>query len=241
MRLRHLVATTLLAAATPAVAQTLNVITGVTVKAQGNTVVMTVAGSKPPNFTTFSMADPPRFVIDLSEAKFQGVSEDMPVNDGTILVVKNLSYGSDQTSIARIMIAFAADVDPPDVETQGSSLVVTIQKPSAAGAAVAAAGAADAKAKADAQARADAEAAERAAAEKAQAEQRAKEQADAQARAEAEAGQKAAAEAREREAAATAVAAASAAAPSATAQREAEQAAAAEAAARSKAETEAEL
>src|SRR5512145_1121591 len=119
---RPLLAATLLAGALPALAQDLNLVTGVTVKDQGATVVLSVTGTKPPNFTTFSMADPPRFVIDLSEAKFQGVAEDMPINDGTILVVKNLSYGSDQTSIARIMIAFAADVEPPDVQTQGSTL-----------------------------------------------------------------------------------------------------------------------
>ena len=75
-------------------AQDLNVITGVEVKDSGGSVVVTVKGSKPPNFTTFSMADPARFVIDLSEARFQGVPEDMRVDDGVIRVVKNLAYGS---------------------------------------------------------------------------------------------------------------------------------------------------
>ena len=58
-------------------AQDLNVISGVEVRDEGNTVLVTVKGSKPPNFTTFSMADPARFVIDLSEARFQGVPEDV--------------------------------------------------------------------------------------------------------------------------------------------------------------------
>lgn len=119
-------------------AQELNVITGVEVKDSGNSVVLTVKGSKPPNFTTFSMADPARFVIDLSEARFQGVPEDMRVDDGVIRVVKNLAYGSGASAIARVMIAFSVDVEPPDVQTDGTSLTVKVAKP--AGTAVAAAG-----------------------------------------------------------------------------------------------------
>jgi hypothetical protein len=181
MRLRHALAAPLLACALPALAQDLNLITGVSVKDEGRTVVLSVTGSRPPNFTTFSMADPPRFVLDLSEARFRGVPEELPVNDGTILTVKNLSYGSDQTSIARVMITFAVDVEPPDVQTQGSILVVRVSKPApGARAAVAQASAgaqraaeAEAQAKADAQVRADAEAEARAAAEKADEQERA--------------------------------------------------------------------
>ena len=64
------------------------------------------------------MADPPRFVIDLSESRFQGVAESVAVDDGVISVVKNLSYGSAETSIARVMIAFNRDVDPPDEQEE---------------------------------------------------------------------------------------------------------------------------
>jgi hypothetical protein len=152
----------------------LNVIRAVDVKDEGGTIVLTVQGSRPPNFTTFSMADPPRFVIDLSESRFQGVPEDLVVQDGIVNVVKSLSYGSDATSIARVMVAFLVDVDPPDVQAVGNALVVRVTKP--AGVGVAAAPAAKA---AEAEARA---AAERKAAEAA-AEQRAREE---QARAEAD-------------------------------------------------------
>ena len=98
MRTRHLLAMSLLLAGA-ARAQELNVISAVEVKDEGTTVVVSVKGSKPPNFTTFSMADPPRFVIDLSESRFQGVSENLTIDDGVISVVKNLSYGSGATSI----------------------------------------------------------------------------------------------------------------------------------------------
>jgi hypothetical protein len=134
MSLRHLLALVLLAAGVArAQGAALNVITEVSVRDEGSSVVLAVRGSKPPNFTTFSMADPPRFVIDFSEARFQGVRDDLPVNDGTILLVKNLSYGSDASSIARIMVAFVTDVDPPDVAAAGNTLLVRIAKPSAGG------------------------------------------------------------------------------------------------------------
>jgi hypothetical protein len=190
-RLRHALALLFLSVAGTGRGQDLNVISAVAVKDEGASVVLTVTGTKPPNFTTFSMADPPRFVLDFSEAKFQGVPEDMPIEGPVILVVKNLSYGSDATSIARIMIAFAVDVEPPDVQAQGSSLVVRIAKPGGSGAAVAAADPAADRARelAEAQRRAEAEAAERAEAERqaqAAAEAKARTEVEAQARAEAD-------------------------------------------------------
>jgi hypothetical protein len=132
MRPRHLAALVLVALAAPGRAANLNVITAVELKDHGTSVVLSVKGSKPPNFTTFSMADPPRFVIDLSESRFQGVPEDVVVQDGVVNVVKNLSYGSDASSIARVMIAFVVDVEPPEVRTEGDVLVVRVTKPAAA-------------------------------------------------------------------------------------------------------------
>jgi hypothetical protein len=131
MRLRTILSAAALAAASAAGAQTveLNVISKVQVQDAGNEVVVSIKGSKPPNFTTFSMMDPPRFVIDVSESTFQNVPEDITGGGGLIQVVKNLSYGSEATSIARVMIAFTREVDPPDVQTAGSELVVRIAKP----------------------------------------------------------------------------------------------------------------
>jgi colicin import membrane protein len=197
MRPRLFLALVLLAAGAPPVvraaarAPDVNVITAVEVKDEGGTVVLSVKGSKKPSFTTFSMADPPRFVIDFSESRFEGVAEDMQVQDGTINVVKNLSYGSDQTSIARVMIAFAVEVSPPAVEDVGGTLVVRVTRPEGAGPAVAraeepvekAGGAAEqAKVEAEAEARAQAEAQARAAEEARAAEAHAQAEADAKAR-----------------------------------------------------------
>ena len=182
MRLRPFVTLVLVAAAGVARAANLNVITQVAVRDEGGSVVLTIQGSKPPNFTTFGMADPPRFVIDLSEAKFQGVPEDVIVQDGVVNVVKNLSYGSDATSIARVMLAFAVDVEPPDVQTQGTALVVRVARPAGVGAPVASKSDGTAKAAEDA-ARAEAEKKASEDAARAEAERKAQEDA---ARAEAE-------------------------------------------------------
>ncbi len=134
MRSSHTLALCLFLAGA-AQAQDLNVVTSVEVKDEGDSVTVSVKGSKPPNFTTFSMADPARFVIDLSETKFQGVPEDLRFDDGVVRIVKNLAYGSGASAIARVMIAFSVDVEPPDVQTDGNSLLVRVAKP--AGAAVA--------------------------------------------------------------------------------------------------------
>ena len=51
-----------------------NVVTSVEVAEIGASVDVIIRGSKPPSFTTFSLVDPPRFVIDLSGATFDGVT-----------------------------------------------------------------------------------------------------------------------------------------------------------------------
>lgn len=144
----------------------LNVITKIEVK--GGTVEVT--GSRRPSFTTFTLTDPPRLVIDISEAVFQGVAAETKVNDGTITVVKTASYGSESAAIARVLIGFEAELES-DIVTQGSSLLVKLpQNPKEL------ARLAQEKAQAERQARAAAEAAEkeRLAREKVEAEAKAK-------------------------------------------------------------------
>ncbi|PTL77987.1 AMIN domain-containing protein [Vitiosangium sp. GDMCC 1.1324] len=99
----------------------LNTITSVSVK--GGTVE--IVGTKKPNFTTFTMTDPPRLVIDISEAVFSGVKEDITVGNGTITAIRTASYGSDDSAIARVLIGFAREVDP-DIQATGNSLVISV-------------------------------------------------------------------------------------------------------------------
>ncbi len=175
----------------------LNRIRKVEVRDAGAEVQVTIRSTRTPNFTTFSMMDPPRFVVDVSDAGLEGVPEEIR-GGGIIKAVKNVSYGAGGTSVARVMIAFTVEVDPPEVVRAGDDLVVKIAKPGAVGlaarqapaaaavVAAAPAGAAAAQARAEAKARAEEEA-------------RAKREAEAQAKGEREAKAKA-----EREAAAQA-------------------------------------
>jgi len=245
------------ALAAPAWAADLNVITSVELKDVGQELVLSVKGSRKPTFTTFSMADPPRFVIDFSESRFQGVPEELPGTGGIVKQIKSLSYGSDASAIARIMMAFSVEVDPPTVEEAADGLVVRIAKPagamvassaepaaapasataagaggSTAASATSAAPAAAAALAAQAQADADAKA-------KAQAEADAKAKADAEAKAQAEAEAEARAQAEAETRAKAAATAAAAAAAAEKAKADADAKAKAEADAKAKADAEA--
>jgi hypothetical protein len=109
----------------------LNTITSVTVK--GGTVE--IVGTKKPNFTTFTMTDPPRLVIDISEAVFSGVKEDQTVGNGIISGIRTAIYGSDESAIARVLIGYENEVET-DIQATGNALVVSVQ--GGGGAAVAA-------------------------------------------------------------------------------------------------------
>src|SRR3954469_19401100 len=92
----------------------LNAITRVEV--HGN--VLEISGSKKPSFTTFTLPEPPRLVIDFSEAVLQGVPADIRVNDGSITSIKTAAYGSASAAIARVVIGFEREVDT-DISTDG--------------------------------------------------------------------------------------------------------------------------
>jgi colicin import membrane protein len=118
----------------------LNSISSVNVR--GGTVE--IVGTKKPNFTTFTLTDPPRLVIDISEAVFSGVKEDITVGNGTITAIRTASYGSDESAIARVLIGYEREVET-DIQARGNSLVVNV----AGGAGVAAAPTGTAPAAAD--------------------------------------------------------------------------------------------
>ncbi|OJH40014.1 AMIN domain-containing protein [Cystobacter ferrugineus] len=118
------------ALAQEAAAGNLNSISSVNVR--GGTVE--IVGTKKPNFTTFTLTDPPRLVIDISEAVFSGVKEDITVGNGTITAIRTASYGSDESAIARVLIGYEREVDT-DIQARGNSLVVSVAGGAAAQAA----------------------------------------------------------------------------------------------------------
>ncbi|WP_141329832.1 AMIN domain-containing protein [Myxococcus sp. AB025B] len=173
-------------------AANLNTITSVQVN--GGTV--TISGSKKANFTTFTMTDPPRLVIDIAEAVFNGVPEETQVGNGTVTGIRTASYGSDDSAIARVLIGFEREVET-DIQATDSQLIVKVvgstgqavaqaapTQPAADGSAAEAAARAEAERQAQEKAAAEAAAraeAERQAQEKAAAEATARAQQDADA------------------------------------------------------------
>lgn len=99
----------------------LNTITGVQVN--GSTVEIT--GSKKPSFTTFTMTDPPRLVIDISEAVLSGVPDAMRPTGGIITGLRSANYGSDSSAIARVLIGYDREVET-DIQVTGNVLVVKV-------------------------------------------------------------------------------------------------------------------
>ncbi|MDY7225154.1 AMIN domain-containing protein [Hyalangium rubrum] len=102
----------------------LNTITAV--KVSGTTVEIT--GSKKPNFTTFTMPDPPRLVIDISEAVLTQVPDELAVNNGFITGLRTANYGAEGSAIARVLIGYVREVET-DIQVSGSVLVVKVLDP----------------------------------------------------------------------------------------------------------------
>src|SRR5581483_723465 len=99
----------------------LNTISRVEVKG----LTVEIQGSKKPSFTTFTLTSPPRLVIDISEAVFQGVPQDIQVGDGAITAIKTAAYGSASAAIARVVIGFEKEIDT-DISTDGNLLKVKL-------------------------------------------------------------------------------------------------------------------
>ena len=189
MRVAVLLLPLLLDVASPRSAGTArrNVVSRVEVTRERGRLVVTIVGSRPPNFTSFSTAHPPRFVIDLFESAFRGVRPRIEVGGDVVTAVETSAITNGGAAIARVSLAFRREVAQPDVETAGAALRVSVRDPVAAPPLVATAPREEPDAKvraADAERRARVEAEQRA---RAEAERRAQAEAEAEAKARAEA------------------------------------------------------
>jgi colicin import membrane protein len=125
MRMFALLSAALILAPAATTAAPPNVVTGIEVAERGASAEVTIRGSKPPSFTTFSLVDPPRFVIDLSESTFEGVTR-KTAGVGAVKEVTAISFGEGVHATARVTVTFLGDVEPPDVKVSGSQLVVRV-------------------------------------------------------------------------------------------------------------------
>ena len=128
MRKSTLLSAALILAPAVAFAAGTNVITAVEVAEANAASTVTIRGAKPPSFTTFSLVDPPRFVVDLAEAGFEGVKRKVS-GAGVVKEVNAISFGEGTHATARITVTFVGDVDPPDVIVSGNQLVVRVRAP----------------------------------------------------------------------------------------------------------------
>jgi colicin import membrane protein len=99
----------------------LNQVTSVQVSA-GRVVI---TGTKRPNFTSFTLTNPPRLVLDISEAVFKGVPANQP-GAGDITGVRTASYGSSASAIARVLVGFSREADTDIQVTPKNELVVNV-------------------------------------------------------------------------------------------------------------------
>ena len=128
MRLVTLVSAVLLAGQVEAQPAPPNTLSSVGVREESGAVVVSIQGSKPPNFTTFWMMDPPRFVIDLADANLQSVPGEI-AGAGVVQLVKCLAFGSGTSAVARVTLVLSREVELPDVQVQGNNLAVRVLQP----------------------------------------------------------------------------------------------------------------
>ena len=100
----------------------LNVISAVNVR--GGT--LEIVGNRKPHFTTFTMSDPTRLVIDISDGVFSGVPPEIAVENGVITSVRTASYGSEASAIARVVVGFSQEDAETDFQTRDNRIVVTV-------------------------------------------------------------------------------------------------------------------
>ncbi|HET8724519.1 MAG TPA: AMIN domain-containing protein [Anaeromyxobacteraceae bacterium] len=103
-----------------------NVLTAVEVAERGAAAEVAVKGSKPPSFTTFSLVDPPRFVVDVAEATPRGVKRNLP-GKGPVKEVNVVTFGEGVYATSRITVTFSGDVEPPDVRVAGNEIIVRVE------------------------------------------------------------------------------------------------------------------
>lgn len=125
MRKSTLLSAALILVPAAAFATGINGITAIEVAEKGGVAEVTIGASKAPSFTTFSLVDPPRFVIDVSEAGLDGARRKVP-GAGQVKEVNAISFGEGTHATARITVTFVGVVEPPDVVVSGNRIVLRV-------------------------------------------------------------------------------------------------------------------
>jgi hypothetical protein len=127
MALVPLLLTAALAAPEPAAAGA-NALSRVSAVVEERAVVIGVAGSRPPTFTTFATTAPPRFVLEIADATVDELPGRMAIRDELVRSVE-VAPARDGSPSARVTVALSRAVEPPGVETQGNDIRITFERP----------------------------------------------------------------------------------------------------------------
>ncbi|MFN7135189.1 MAG: AMIN domain-containing protein, partial [Myxococcales bacterium] len=106
----------------------LNEITEIRVRA-GACPAVEIVGSRRPSFTSFTMANPHRLVIDFADSVFRNVPAQLEGEPAAIESVRTSLHGSDQGSIARVIIRFRSEVETELQAVNGNVLQVQLAGP----------------------------------------------------------------------------------------------------------------
>lgn len=122
------------ALALPAMARAegLNTISAIKFQRTGSARQIRIVGSTQPTFQRFSLASPPRLVLDFVASRISGVPGTTEVGDAVVERIAAEQQGIDGTSLSRVMIAFSRQVDYA-ISTDGNDVVIAIKGGEGAG------------------------------------------------------------------------------------------------------------
>jgi hypothetical protein len=103
--------------------EALSLLTSVTMKQASDDVVVTLVGSKAPDFTSFTMSDPFRVVVDWAGSKLHGVIEEKRFDRGVIRKISTRQFDSEAEKISRITIELSRETSY-HVEADGKRVLV---------------------------------------------------------------------------------------------------------------------
>src|SRR5688572_28256436 len=87
----------------------LSQLTQVVMKAATDDVVVTISGSKAPDFTSFTMSEPFRVVVDWAGSRLSGVADEKRFERGLIRKITTKQYDSEAEKISRVTIELARE------------------------------------------------------------------------------------------------------------------------------------
>jgi type IV pilus assembly protein PilQ len=102
-----------------------NAVSGISVREEGATTVVTIRGSTTPTFTVYKLERPERVVVDLANARLGGDVEPMAVNGWAVGQVSAQALAGDDAAVVRVLVGFARPSEY-HVKAAGRDVVVSV-------------------------------------------------------------------------------------------------------------------